>query len=87
MRASLLVLTACFGLVLCGCEGDYQGKPGDPTIDVKQTPDLDPRTDHDVDINPPDVDVDVQQRPGELPDVDVDVFKTPDPDTEANEPE
>lgn len=85
MRAFLTMafVTTCLGL--SGCEGDYAGKPGDPGIEVHGTPDLDPRTDHDVDVKPPDVDVDVHKRPGEPPKVEVDALKTPDKDTEADE--
>ena len=85
MRAFLTMafVSACLGM--CGCEGDYAGQPGDPGVEVKGTPDLDPRTDHDVDVKPLDVDVDVNKRPGQAPDVDVDVLKTPDKDTDADE--
>lgn len=78
------LMAAC--LTLGGCDGDYDGRPGQPAVEVKGTPDLDPRTDHDVDVKPPDVDVDVHRRPGELPKVEVDAFKTPDKDTKANQP-
>jgi hypothetical protein len=82
MTATLMM--AC--LALCGCEGDYEGKPGEPAVEIKGTPDLDPRTDHDIDVKPPDIDVDVQSRPGQLPKVEVDALKTPDTDTKANQP-
>lgn len=78
------VLAAC--VAFCGCEGDYQGQPGDPDIKVQGTPDLDPRTDHDIDVKTPDIDVDVHQRPGDLPKVEVDATKTPDRDTNADQP-
>jgi hypothetical protein len=84
-RFYTILMLAGLGL-FCGCEGDYQGAPGQKPIEVKDTPDVDPRTDHDIDVNTPDVDVDINRRPGELPDVKVDVFKTPDPDTNANQP-
>lgn len=86
MRALLVFSAAVLGLSCLGCEGDYQGKPGQRAVEIKQTPDLDPRTDHDIDVNTPDVDVDVHRKPGQLPDVDVDVLKTPDKDTKANQP-
>ena len=85
MRTSIFLGMASLGLFLAGCDGDYQGQPGQKTIDVKQKPDLDPRTDHDIDVNPPDVDVDVQKRPGDLPEVKVDAFKTPDKNTKADQ--
>jgi hypothetical protein len=86
MRLFLIAtcLTGC--LAACGCDGDYDAKPGEPGIEVKGTPDLDPKTDHDVDVKPPDIDVDVNRQPGKLPDVDVDAFKKPDKDTKANQP-
>jgi hypothetical protein len=86
MRVFLHAIPAVGCLMFCGCEGDYQGQPGQRSVEIKQTPDLDPRTDHDVDVRTPDVDIDVKRKPGELPDVDVDVFKTPDKDTKANQP-
>ena len=86
MRFFLLGSLTAICFALCGCDGDYQGQPGQKTVEVKGTPDLDPRTDHDVDVKTPDVDVDVHRRPGELPKVEVDVGKTPDPDTKANQP-
>ena len=86
MRFTLLLAACCVGL-LCGCEGDYQGKPNQPTVDIKETPpDMNPRTDHDIEVNTPDVDVDVKRNPGGVPDVNVDVLKTPDEDTKANQP-
>jgi hypothetical protein len=60
---------------------------GGPGIEVKEAPDLKPGTDHDVDVKPGDVDVDVYRQPGKLPDVDVDVTQPPDADTRANEDE
>lgn len=82
-----ILFTTLFAVsLIAGCDGDYAGQPGQKTIEVKDTPDLDPRTDHDVDVKPPDVDVDVHRKPGELPDVDVDALKTPDTDTKANQP-
>jgi hypothetical protein len=86
MRVASLIAAACLGLLLCGCEGDYQGQPGQKPVEIKQTPDLDPRTDHDIDVNTPDVDIDVKREPGKLPDVDVNILKTPDKDTKANQP-
>ena len=84
--ALLLVgLAVSFG----GCEGDVN-RPQDKggvDIEVNKTPDLDPRTDDDVDIKTGDVDVDVHRKPGQLPDVDVDVNQPPDTDTRANEGE
>ena len=49
-RVSALVLAAL--LSLSGCEADVDAIPGKPDIDidVKGTPDLDPKTDHDVDV-------------------------------------
>ena len=82
----LTYLIACLGLFLGGCEGDYQGQPGQSAVEIKQQPDLDPRTDHDIDVKTPDVDVDIKTRPGGIPDVKVDAFKTPDKDTDANQP-
>ena len=78
-----LCVLSCFLLV--GCDGDYQGGASDPGVDVKGTPDMDPRTDHDIDVKTPDVDVEVKRQPGRLPDVDVDVLQKPDPDKKANE--
>ncbi len=86
MRTSMRISAAVLGLTFLGCEGDYQGQPGQRTVEIKKTPDLNPRTDHDVDVKTPDIDVDVTRRPGQLPEVDVDVFKTPDKDTKANQP-
>ena len=83
MRILTFVAMACLGLALSGCEGDYQGQPGQKTIEVKQKPDLNPRTDHDIQVNTPDVDVDIKKGPGG---VEVDVLKTPDKDTKANQP-
>lgn len=75
--------------VACGCEGDVNRPQDKGGLDVKMqgTPDLDPRTDHDVDVKTGDIDVDVNRKPGQLPDVDVDATKPPDADTRANEDE
>ena len=88
-RHSLGFLLAAITASAAGCEGDVNRPTdrGGPQIEVKGTPDLDPRTDHDVDVKPGDVDVDVHRRPGQLPDVDVDVTQPPDADTRANEHE
>ena len=85
LLAGLLLGLIC----LSGCEGDVN-RPQDKggiDVDVKKTPDLDPRTDDDVDVKTGDVDVDVHRKPGQLPDVDVDVTQPPDADTRANENE
>lgn len=82
----LLAVIASGGV---GCEGDVN-RPQDKggiDVQVKDTPDLDPRTDHDVDVKTGDVDVDVHRKPGQLPDIDVDVTKPPDADKRANEDE
>jgi hypothetical protein len=86
---SLGFLLAVITAGATGCEGDVDRPtdPGGPQVEVKGTPDLNPRTDHDVDVKPGDVDVDVHRRPGQLPDVDVDVAHPPDADTRANEDE
>ncbi len=63
MRVASVLAAACFGLLLCGCEGDYQGQPAQKTVEIKQTPDLNPRTDHDIQVNTPDVDVDIKKSP------------------------
>ena len=83
MRA--FTLFACLlGFSLIGC--DEQSKPGaTPGVEVKKTPDLDPRTDTDIDVTAPDVDVDVHRKPGALPDVDIDVTQPRDPDKKANQ--
>ncbi|MGE0756260.1 MAG: hypothetical protein AB7O38_04540 [Pirellulaceae bacterium] len=86
MARFLATILMAVAVGLCGCEGDYQGQPGQPPVEVHGTPDLNPATDHDVDVHPPDIDVDAKPRPGGLPDVQVDAFKTPDPDTKANQP-
>lgn len=80
----LAFLTCALAMFLTGCA--ESSKPGaDPGVTVNETPDLDPRTDHDVDVTLPDVDVDVNDRPGNVPDVDVDVAQPRDPDTKANQ--
>lgn len=86
---SLGYLLAVITAGTAGCEGDVD-RPADrvgPRIEVKGQPDLDPRTDHDIDVKPGDIDVEVHRRPGQLPDVDVDVAQPPDADTRANEQE
>jgi len=70
-----------------GCNADVNRPDNAPRIEVKKTPDLDPRTDDDVDVKLPDVDVDVKRKPGQLPDLDVDVATPSDADTRANEDE
>ena len=86
---SLCALLVLAGAIAGGCEGDVN-RPQDAGgvhVDLKDTPDLDPATDHDVDVKTGDVDVDVHRKPGELPDVDVDITEPPDVDTRANEDE
>lgn len=80
----LVALVGLTALALTGCaEGD---KPGaTPGVTVNETPDLNPKTDDDVDVTLPDVDVDATNRPGKAPDVDVDVVQPRDADTKANE--
>ena len=88
-RHSMAFLLAVLASSSLGCEGDVN-RPldkGGVDVKVKDTPDLDPRTDHDVDVKTGDVDVDVHRKPGQLPDIDVDVNKPPDADTRANEDE
>ena len=85
MRIFSFCALATFSLLACGCEGDYQGQPNQKAVEIKQSPDLDPRTDHDIDIKTPDVDVDVNRGPGRTS-VEVDAFKTPDVDTKADQP-
>jgi hypothetical protein len=75
-------------LAAVGCESevaDPAKRPG-VTVDTDRAPDLDPRTDSDIDVTTPDIDVDVNRRPGKLPDVDVDALQPRDADTKANEP-
>jgi len=74
-------------LAWTGCEGDVNRPDNKPSVEVKQRPDLDPSTDHDVDVKLPDVDVNVNKEPGKAPDVDVDVMEPADKDTQANENE
>lgn len=85
----LFLPVALLGLVLAGCEGDVNRPTNDP--DMKINPDkgldINPKTDHDVDITPPDIDVDVQNDPRNVPDFDIDVNKPADRDTKANETE
>ena len=81
-------LVAIVGLTFAGCEGDVDRPTNEPKVNVNtnRTPDLDPRTDDDIDIKTPDVDVDVQKRADRaLPDVDIDATQPADRDTEANE--
>ena len=71
----LLALPILAALAVCGCAADVDStaKNPDVKVDVDRAPDLDPRTDHDIDIKAPNVDVDVHRTPGQLPDVDVNV--------------
>ena len=83
-------LIALAVLTFAGCEGDLDRPTNEPKVNVNtnRTPDLDPRTDHDIDVKTPDVDVDVQNRADSaLPDVDVDATQAADRDTKANENE
>jgi hypothetical protein len=69
---------------LAGCAED--SKPGaTPGVTVNETPDMNPKTDHDIDVTPPDFDVDVNQREGKVPDFDFDALEPRDPDTKANQ--
>lgn len=80
----LATMLCLMGLFSFGCA--EKDKPGEtPGVEVKKTPDLNPKTDDDVDVTLPDVDVDVKGTPGALPDVDVDVTRPRDADTKANE--
>ena len=85
----LFLPVALLGLVLAGCEGDVK-RPTNET-DVKINPDkgldINPKTDHDVDVTPRDIDVDVKNDPRNVPDIDIDVDKPADRDTNANESE
>src|SRR5690606_714073 len=89
MRTALSFICATLTAFVLGCEGDVDrpGAPGGVDVQVRDTPDLDPSTDHDVDVKPGDVDIDVHEKPGRAPDVDVDVLQPPDRDTRANEDE
>lgn len=85
----LHALPIALSLLLCGCTSEDVDLGESPGVEVNtnRPPDLNPRTDGDVDVTPPDVDVDVHRQPGQLPDVDVDVTKPRDSDTNANETE
>ena len=79
------VAFVCLGvLAFAGCA--EESKPGaTPGVTVNETPDMNPKTDNDVDVTFPDVDVDVNRQPGKVPDVDVDLTQPRDPDTKANQ--
>lgn len=81
------LLTVALAVAMCGCEADFDRTPQNPDIDinVNRAPDLNPRTDHDIDIKTPNVDIDVHRTPGKLPDVDIDIGQKRDADTKANE--
>ena len=84
------MICVTLSLGLAGCDGDVDRPTNEPKmkVDTGQTPDLDPRTDDDVDVNPPDIDVDVENRPGsDVPDIQIDANQPADKDTEANENE
>jgi hypothetical protein len=83
----LLALPIAVALATCGCSADFNKTAENPDVGVtvNRTPDMDPRTDHDVDVRTPDVDVDVNRVPGRLPDVDIDIGEKRDADTKANE--
>jgi hypothetical protein len=55
-----LFLLAVVTFVASGCTGDVQDTPNSkkievevPKVEIKKTPDLDPRTDDDVDVKTP----------------------------------
>ena len=84
----------CFAIVLglaaitiSGCDADRNRPDNAPSVEVRKSPDLDPKTDDDVDVKLPDVDVNVHREPGKGTDVDIDVAKPADADTKANEDE
>ena len=86
------VALICVGIALglAGCEGDVDRPTNDPKVKVNtnETPDLNPRTDGDIDVKPPDIDVDAENRAGSnIPDVQIDATQPADSDTEANENE
>jgi hypothetical protein len=78
----IILLLAAGG---CASEDAEPGRRPGVKVDTDRAPDLDPRTDSDIDVTPPDIDVDVNRKPGQLPDVDVDVLQPRDTDTKANE--
>jgi hypothetical protein len=80
----IILLLAAGG---CAREDADPGKRPGVKVDTDRAPDLDPTTDSDIDVTAPDVDVDVNREPGQLPDVDVDALQARDSDTKANEEE
>ena len=83
MRAFTALLCA-IAFWTTGCAED--SKPdATPGVTVNESPDLNPKTDDDIDVTLPDVDVETHDRPGRAPDVDVDVTQPRDADKKANE--